>query len=170
MATLRGRSVDGKTVVKVTESTNITKELRRLERAYPEALAGAMFEEAAGIFNESQEEVPVDTGALRRSGLVFMRKMGWSYVVVIGYGTAYALRIHEDTKLDAGRQNRAELAMSNPGYKPKGAATGKSKYLEDPYLRAIPGLTTRLVSRTNARVMSRDKMLSGIKTIRGKGK
>lgn len=168
----RGRSGSGRTVVSAEgfDDEKTRRELRRLERKYPEALAAAMFEEAVEIFGESQEEVPVDTGALRRSGLVFSRRMGDSIIVVISYGTAYAVRIHENTSLDEKRRHRAEMALSNPGYVPRGATTGKSKYLQDPFERAVPGMTSRLAARTRARAITRGNLAGELRTVRGKGK
>lgn len=169
MARLRGRSAKGKTVTRLEGDAELLAEIKRMEKRFPEALAAAMFEEAVEIFNASQEEVPVDTGALRRSGVVLLRKMGKVFTVVIGYGTAYALRIHEDTKLDENRQHRAELALSNPGYIPRGSTVGKSKYLIDPFEAALPGMTTRLVTRTKDNVQ-RGVLLNQLKTVRGRGK
>jgi hypothetical protein len=148
----------------------LSRELRRLERKYPEALAAAMFEEGVEIFNESQDQVPVDTGALRRSGIIFLRREGMGYGVVIGYGTEYALPVHENTKADAGRQARAELALSNPGFKPRGAQSGKSKYLEDPYLEALPGLVGRIAARTMERVRRGGSSVGDTRTVRGRGR
>lgn len=143
-------------------------ELRRMQRKWPEALAVALFEEGVEIFKESQEQVPVDTGRLKGSGLVFMRRAGTDFSTVIGYGTAYALRIHEDTSLDAGRQNRAELALSNPGFKSQGSQVGKSKYLSDPFEEALPGMARRLATRTRRRAMTAGLSLAGVRTVRGR--
>lgn len=157
-------------VARLEGMPELRREIRRLERSYPEALVASLYEEALEIFADSQEEVPVDTGALRRSGIVFVRRLGVTYAVVIGYGTAYALRIHEDTSLDANRQHRAELALSNPGYKPRGSTVGKSKYLSDPYERALPGMEGRLAGRVRRRVRTRGNRIGSLRTVRGRGK
>lgn len=148
----------------------LKKALKKIEKKYPEAVTVAMYQEGLIIFEESQEEVPVATGTLRRSGIVFLRRMLGNYVIVIGYGTQYALRIHEDTKLDVGRQQRAELSLGNPKYKTKLSTTGKSKYLEDPFKRAIAGFETRVMIRTRNLVRVSGSSLSSVRTVRGKGK
>lgn len=135
--------------------------LRRLERVAPFALAAAMFEEGVEIFNESQEQVPVDSGRLRASGLVALRDFTTTLAVVIGYGTAYALRIHEDTALDA---NRTMPGESSGGGSVSNKTTGKSKFLIDPFNEAASGLATRLAIRTRGHIL-RGRIL-GFGTIR----
>ena len=173
-ARIRGRSSAGKTILHVSgfdDLPKVQKNMRKLAKRYPFAMAAALYEEAMIIFSESQEEVPVDTGRLRRSGILFMRDMAGLTAAVIGYGTSYALRIHQDRSLDQKRIHRAELALSNPGYKPRGATHGKSMYLKDPFERAIPGMAGRLAIRTrkHARDLGRTSM-SGLRVVRGKGK
>jgi hypothetical protein len=82
----------------------------------------AIHEEALLIFDESQSEVPYRYGYLAGSGMVDPPVVTGSNVEVqIGYGGAaapYALMVHEsrDKKFRNGR---------------------KSKYLEDPVMRAV---------------------------------
>lgn len=85
------------------------------------ALKQALTEEAQIAFRDSQRLVPVDTGTLRRSGVILpAREKGTSIVeVVMGYGGAaseYALKQHE-----------------NLSYRHK---EGKqAKYLEEPVMK-----------------------------------
>ena len=85
----------------------------------------ALAEEAFDIFEESQAEVPVDTGRLLNSGVVGAMQGRVGYI--IAYGTNYALPVHE----------RVEVRHT----------VGKAKYLEDPFNRALPGMQRRLVTR-----------------------
>lgn len=92
------------------------------------AIGRALYEEANEIFNESQTQVPVRTGALRGSGRVLLPEESPSGVtVVIGYGGAaapYAIYVHEMT------QNNHPI--------------GKAKFLEDPMLAAAPNIPRNL--------------------------
>ena len=64
------------------------------------ALKQALTEEAQIVFRNSQRLVPVDTGTLRRSGIIIpVRERGNLIEVAMGYGGAassYALRQHEN--------------------------------------------------------------------------
>lgn len=88
------------------------------------ATARALYTEANKIFFDSQAQVPIDTGALRASGMVTKPYfVGNTATVEIGYGGAaapYALIVHED--LEANHE------------------VGKAKFLEDPLTKAIPEL------------------------------
>lgn len=91
-----------------------------------------LYKEGAKIFEESQDEVPVDTNALRTSGnLGFPQFEGQSVVVEISYGGAaadYAMIVHEDLE-----------ARHRDGK--------KAKYLEDPARRGIEGLDRRILEK-----------------------
>ncbi len=153
-------------VNKVAGHKKLERELKKVARRAPWALAGALFEEASLIFVESQEEVPVDSGRLRGSGLVMLHGWGDRFDVWISYGTDYAVEIHERTELDAKRKLRRRLSAM-PGYTPRGATSGKSKYLQDPFERAEPGLIGRVVKHTRKRMKFNAKRP---RTIKGKKK
>jgi len=93
-------------------------------------LGQALYKEAAVIFEESQDEVPVDTGILRSSGQLGLPKIeGGELVVDITYGGAaadYAIYVHEDLEM-----------RHQPGK--------KAKFLEDPARRRIRGMDERLL-------------------------
>jgi hypothetical protein len=177
-AKLTGRSSakgrkSGKPIIKISgfkEMPETIAKIKKLSKLYPFAMAAALYEEALAIFAESQEEVPVDKGGLRRSGIVFMREISQNWTAIVGYGVAYALKIHQDVASDQKRIDRAELALSNPKHKPKGAQHGKSKYLEDPFNRALPGLSGRLIIRTRKHAKAGRTSKSGLKTVRGRAK
>jgi hypothetical protein len=143
----------------------VRRELRKLARNYPAAAVAALYQEGVGIFNESQNEVPVDTGKLRQSGGLTVRGRGNNWIVFVFYGTKYALRIHEDTKLDANRQdpsdNRDEYGDTR--------TRGKSKYLADPFARMLPGVESRLVARIK-RMMKMAPRPESLPDLKGKAK
>lgn len=94
------------------------------------ALGQALYREGAIIFEESQDEVPLDTGNLRASGKLGLPEVqGNEIVVEISYGGAaadYALIVHEDLE--------------------KNFRNGKkAKYLEDPAKRRVTGMDGRLL-------------------------
>lgn len=122
MAVGRQRKVKGERALRET--------LLNLEQQYPEALKKALIEEAFEIFEESQEQVPVDTGRLINSGVV--GEMSGRVGVVIAYGTDYAIAVHERTEVPH--------------------RIGKAKFLEDPFFDAVSGMDRRLVERTRKHV------------------
>jgi hypothetical protein len=112
------------------DAKELTKILIRGGANAGQALSQALYREAALIFEESQDEVPLDTGNLRASGKLGLPQIqGNELVVEITYGGAaadYALLVHEDL----------ERTYRNGK---------KSKYLEDPAKRRIVGLSGRLL-------------------------
>jgi len=113
------------------EAKELTKILVRGGEKAGRALGQALYREAAIIFEQSQDEVPIDTGNLRGSGnLGLPSAQGDDIVVEISYGGAaadYALAVHEDM----------ERTYRNGK---------KSKFLEDPAKRRIEGLDGRLLN------------------------
>lgn len=87
------------------------------------ALKQATTESAYDMFEDSQMIVPVDTGALRASGVVHpAQERGSTVEVVIGYGNSaafYAIYVHEDLE-----------AKHAPGT--------SAKYLEIPVTNRVP--------------------------------
>lgn len=81
----------------------VIKEIKKIRRKAPEAVASAIWREGLAIFAESQRRVPVDTGRLRSSGVVAPRQSRAGtlsqrlrdFKLVIGYGVKYALPVHE---------------------------------------------------------------------------
>jgi len=122
-------------VGKFEASLNRKEITRLLSVGGPKAMMTAgqvLYKEGAKIFEESQDEVPVDTNALRTSGQLGLPHLeGQSVVVEISYGGAavdYAMIVHED------------LEMSHrPGK--------KAKYLEDPARRALVGMEDRILEK-----------------------
>lgn len=89
------------------------------------AAGEALKECAYGIMAESVREVPVDTGRLRQSARVGkVRYAGMDLAIDLGYGTDYALAVHERTDV--------------------GHKVGKAKYLSDPINRWRPKITEKV--------------------------
>jgi hypothetical protein len=94
-----------------------------------EGLAASLYAEGQAIIAESVKQVPVDTGRLRQSHYAAPPKdspRGPS--VQIGYGTDYAVAVHE----------RTEVSHSEPT---------KAKYLEGPVNAAKRGYASRIARR-----------------------
>lgn len=106
--------------------------LRVAKTESPLAVAQAIWEEANLIFAKSQTLVPVDTGVLRGSGGVSAPQRGTSgYYVDIFYGgpaAPYALYVHE--------------IIGNYHNPPT-----QAKYLEEPFVQAIPQIQNNISRR-----------------------
>lgn len=110
--------------------------LQAITKDIMDATMDQMHEVAVEIMNSSQDQVPIDTTALIRSG--FIVEQGDS--IILGYGgpntkinpktgeftEQYALRVHED------------LSMNHPN-------GGKAKFLEDPFDDACDNLDKLLI-------------------------
>jgi hypothetical protein len=122
----------------------IFPDLERIQRAItasgPEGVkvaARALRNEAQEAFAASQDEVPVDTGALKLSGRVRPESGVFTrgndvYVELTYGGTAvdYGVYVHEN------------LESFHPH--------GKAKYLEDPMVRQINGAAGRIADKVEA--------------------
>lgn len=106
------------------DSAKFERQLLELARRYPEAAATATYQEGQALLGDSKQEVPVQYGTLRRSGYVDSPTDDGK--VVVGYGTNYALPVHE-------RQAHHEV--------------GKWKFLIDPMLRRVAGYKERMAKR-----------------------
>ena len=110
---------------------------KALAQSGPEGVkvaARALRNEAQEAFAASQDEVPVDTGALKASGRVRpetgVYESGDEVYVEITYGgtaTEYSIYVHEN------------LGAFHPH--------GKAKYLEDPLTRQVNGISGRIADK-----------------------
>jgi len=111
--------------IELTGEKVLVKNLREMEKKYPEATLNASYQEAINIMLVSQFEVPVDLEVLIATGFVTLPSVGaGGGDVEFGYGTDYAVFVHED--LDATH------------------IVGKAKYLEDPVKRSSSGYISRM--------------------------
>ncbi len=105
--------------------------LTGIAAATPKNIAAALYREAQIEMTESKKRVPVDTGALRASGVVQKPVFdGKNISVTLGYGgpsVDYAFKVHED--LQAFHK------------------VGQAKYLESVILESAPHLAERIAKR-----------------------
>ncbi len=120
----------------ITEAVN---NLAALARDLGDAIPAALYQEAQDIMRESKHQVPVahpslsgySGGRLRASGYVAppqKDEQGKDYVE-LGYGTDYALYVHEIPPPEEGAPHPRQI---QPGTRTARHVTGKWKYLEDP--------------------------------------
>jgi len=95
---------------------------------YKRALAAAIYQEGFALLAESVKECPVDKGRLRASGYVSPPVDAENPAATVGYGTDYAIYVHERTEL------------RHP--------VGKAKFLSDPMNRRLSGYQQRIAART----------------------
>lgn len=82
--------------LKVTGLAGVVENLHDLANNGADALGAAIYAQGLSILADAQKMVPVDTGRLRASGYVDAPKVqGDKAVVVVGFGTDYALAVHE---------------------------------------------------------------------------
>lgn len=108
----------------------------RLASPRATALMGATIEDVLyDVFEQSQIEVPVDTGALRASGHNDPVNAGPGIITgTIGYGARYAFYVHEN------------LHARHPH-------GGKAKFLEDPFKNALNDLTSKTRARLEGAIV-----------------
>jgi len=91
-----GMIIDMRAQMRVIEG-NLDKAINSIQGA----TVGAAREALKPIFDESQRLVPVDTGRLKRSGELSVKRTGGTIVAKIGYGREgkhivdYATKVHE---------------------------------------------------------------------------
>ena len=84
--------------IELTGDEELNRELKRLQRTYPEASAAALYAEGMAIMALAQKKTPVDTGRLRATGYVAPPvRDTQGHVVELGFGTDYGMAVHEST-------------------------------------------------------------------------
>lgn len=112
----------------VTGAPEVIAQLKRYQAAYPAATGAALMQEGQAIEAASVPLVPVDTGNLRSKHYTSPPvASGKGPEVTVGYGTDYALPVHENMKAKH--------------------KVGQAKYLEVPFKAAFAGFSERMVSR-----------------------
>lgn len=103
--------------------------IKRFTQDFPGVVGDAMYQEAGSIAKASQEQCPVEYGRLRAS--FFMAQTGTTEKpkVLLGYGTDYAVYVHE------------RMGLRHP--------VGKAKFLEDPIIAARPTWVRNIWARAN---------------------
>jgi len=127
-----------KSHLEIVGTKEVQKKLQRLAIKYGVAYTTAIKDEAKELLEESKEQVPVLTGALKNSGRVFSERND----VIVAYG---GVMMHEA----GGEQDTSKYAI--PQHErldynhPRG---GKAKYLEDPFKKRVG----TIVARVNAKI------------------
>ncbi len=120
-------------LVSIKGLDKVEKNLNKMLKTHPDALAAALYQEGFSIMAESQKKVPVDTGRLRASGYVAPPQEGdGAPTVELGYGTDYGIFVHE----------RTEARHS----------VGEAKFLEKAVNEAMAGYNRRLLARTQQNI------------------
>lgn len=104
---------------------DVRKALKHENKKIREAMRAAVYQEGVSIMGQSVVQVPVETGRLRATHYVTLPNRDG--VVEIGYGTVYALPVHE------------RLSVNHPH--------GKAKFLQDPLNKARRGYIKRIAKR-----------------------
>ena len=117
--------------VALTGVKELEAKLMAIAKNTPKKIGAALYREAQIEMTESKKRVPVDTGALRSSGVVQKPVFdGKNTSVKLGYGgpsVDYALKVHED--LEAFHK------------------VGQAKYLESVLMESAPYLLQRIANR-----------------------
>ncbi len=135
--------------ITVKGQKELVRKLQRLaKRIGPEAIAPAMFEEAEKIMTRSKLEfVPVDTGNLRNSGHVVPEVTKRDVTMTLGFGGPAGIG-------NTGRSNDDEVGYAIVVHEDQEALhkTGEAKYLETPFMQAIPGMAQRIAAKARRRL------------------
>jgi len=107
----------------------VQRKLEELLLEHQEAVAAALYVEGLAIEAEAVKRTPVDFGRLRASKFVAppVKQSGGGLLVELGFGTDYAVFVHEDTSARH--------------------VTGEAKFLENAIAARTPGFAERLARR-----------------------
>ena len=109
------------------------------------ALKRGLRAEGENLRTESMRIVPVDTGFLKGTAFVRQTSSGESFEVLIGYGTRYALFVHEIPPPEEGAPHPQQFEPGTRTARHK--APTSWKYLERPAVKRFAKVEGRLVRR-----------------------
>lgn len=112
----------------ITGGKKVVANLKKLVKLYPDAAHAAIYQEAVEILRASVIRTPVEFGVLRSSAYAAPVRREKSVGVELGFGTDYAIFVHERTDLRH----------------PRG---GEAKFLERSIDEALQGYAGRLAKR-----------------------
>ena len=138
--------------VNVKGKKKVLRELKKHKSNYPDAVSTALYRRGLQIIRGSLRKVPVDTGRLRGSHYVTRPiKISAGHIVELGYGTDYAIRVHESTNLTFN--------------------VGQAKYLQEPVEKARNTFADDILdlTRENIRTGKRVSSIPGTNTTPGGG-
>jgi len=105
---------------KVTGTAKVMARLKKLEKSAPEAVVIGLMALGEKIIASAVKRTPVDTGRLRQTAYVAPPEdSGYRNTVEIGFGTKYAVPVHEKTEVSH--------------------TTGESKFLQKAWLEVGQG-------------------------------
>lgn len=81
--------------VKVIGASRVKRAIERAGPAGEDAMRGALYKLGSWIMRNSKLIVPVDTNRLRGTGFVTLPTGRRTFSLLVGYGTEYALTVHE---------------------------------------------------------------------------
>lgn len=114
----------------------VLEAMKEANERFKGAVAAAIYQEAVIVASASIKQVPVDTGRLRSSFWLALPESIENPTVRAGYGTDYAMYVHERTDLSHTKQGKHGATES-----------GKAKFLEDPVNDAKGGWASRVAAR-----------------------
>jgi hypothetical protein len=146
--------------VEVTGMEEIRKKLRELKVAFPEATKAQLYEEGTRIDANAVPRVPFEFGPLRNSHYVAPPiDEGGAYVVEIGFGTDYAVFVHERTELSHKAPTEAKFLEKAMNAESVGMLERMAKGIEDKAARGVrfggpAGVPSRPASTEDAKPKS----------------
>lgn len=136
------------------ELERVLKSLGAITGEIEHALKKTMYEEASLVMSASQAQVPVDTGALRSTGVVgFPETRGSEISVVLGYGGPAGANNSPINRLGrSGRPPSDEVGYAVKVHEDKEAhhEVGKAKFLEEPFAEAAPRIGRAMINAVTA--------------------
>ena len=112
----------------------VLKRITEIVNQYPGVVGMAMYQQATIIARESLKQCPVDFGRLRASFYLAPPENNSFPVVKLGYGTKYAIYVHE------------MVGNKHP--------VGKAKFLEDPVNEAKSSWLNKVAARASSLIKS----------------
>ena len=142
--------------ITVTGAEEMRRAVIALASAVPGRVANALEAEATNVMTKAKALCPVVTGTLKGSGFVERPVVGGGEISeTMGFGGAaskYALSVHENPRSGkTGGVSPSGQRYGRKAYKGKMrigfSLVGQWKFLEQPFLASVNGLTARLYAR-----------------------
>lgn len=157
----------------LTGDKALLKELRRLEKDAPGAVARALYQQGVAVLGDAIRRAPVETGVLRSSGYVAPpQEEGGHAVVEVGFGTAYAEVQHDREDFEhpqGGEAKYLEKAVASQASAQKLAALAKenlARGLTSPVLPGAPPKKPVVKDGVRKRALARKRKAAAKKKAR----
>lgn len=125
----------------VTGARELDKAMGKVQGDWKNAVAAAIYQKGFAIMADSVREVPVDKGRLRATHYVAPPTDIDNPVAELGYGTDYAVPVHEIAD------------VHHP--------VGKDQFLRDPFMRHMPGYVQWIAARAK-KLFARGTRIGGV--------